>query len=77
MTGPSGNKLSICPLRFMIASPRVSIDLGCASVNRNSWGGDPECLGANRSAYYPRNQSLFTTNESNANHLKFIFNKVI
>ena len=30
-----------------------------ASVNSNSWGGDPESLGANRSAYYPRDQSLF------------------
>ena len=59
MTGPSGNRLSICPLRFRIASPRVPIDLGCASVNRNSWGGDPESLGANRSAYYSRDQSLF------------------
>ena len=59
MTGPSGNRLSICPLRFRIASPRVPIDLGCASVNRNSWGGDPESLVANRSAYYPRDQSLF------------------
>ena len=59
MTGPSGNRLSICPLRFRIASPRVPIDLGCASVNRNSWGGDPESLGANRSAYYPPDQSLF------------------
>ena len=29
------------------------------SVNRNTWGGDPESLGANRSAYYPRDQSLF------------------
>ena len=45
MTGPSGNRLSICTLRFRIASPRVPIDLGCASVNRNSWGGDPESLG--------------------------------
>ena len=53
MIGPSGNKLSICPLRFRIASPRVPIDLRCASVNRNSLGGDPESLGANRSAYYP------------------------
>ena len=59
MTGPSGNRLSICPLRFRIASPRVPIDLGCASVNKNSWGGNPESLGANRSAYYPRDQSLF------------------
>ena len=75
MTGPSGNRLSICPLRFRIASPGVSIGLrfasvnrnswggdpwgGFASVNRNSWGGDPESLGANRSAYYPRDQSLF------------------
>ena len=59
MTGPSGNRLSICPLRFRITSPRVPIDLGCTSVNRNSWGGDPESLGANRSAYYPRDQSLF------------------
>ena len=59
MTGPSGNRLSICPLRFRIASPGVPIDLGCASLNRNSWGGDPESLGANRSAYYPQDQSLF------------------
>ena len=56
MTGPSGNRLFICPLRFRIASPRVPINLGCASVNRNSWGGDPKSLGANRSAYYPRDQ---------------------
>ena len=59
MTGPSGNRLSICPLRFRIASPGVTIDLGFASVNINSWGGDPESLGANRSAYYPRDHSLF------------------
>ena len=44
MTGPPGN--------------RLSIDLGCASVNRNSWGGDDESLGENRSAYYPRDQSF-------------------
>ena len=59
MAGPSGNRLSICPLRFRIASPGVSIDQGEAEVNRNSWGGDPESLGTNRSAYYPRDQSLF------------------
>ena len=59
MTGPSGNRLSICPLRFSIASPRVSMDLGCASFNRNSWEGDPESLRANRSVNYPRDQSLF------------------
>ena len=59
MTGPWGNRLSICPLRFRIASPRVPIDRGAAAVNRNSWGGDPESFGANRSAYYPREQSLF------------------
>ena len=56
---PSGNRLSICPLRFRIASPKISIDLSCASVNRNSWGGNTESLGAKRSAYYPRDQSLF------------------
>ena len=59
MTGLEGNRLSICPLRFRIASPGVAIDLSFASVNRNSWGGDPGSLGANRSAYYPRDQSLF------------------
>ena len=53
MTGPLGNRLSIWPLRFRIASPRVPIDLRCASVNRNSFGGDLESLGANRSAYCP------------------------
>ena len=41
MTGPSGNMVSFCPLRFRIAYPRVPIDLGCASVNKNSWEGDP------------------------------------
>ena len=51
MTGPSGNRLSICPLRFRIASPKVPIDPGCALFNRNSWGYDPESLGSNRSAY--------------------------
>ena len=59
MTGPSGNRLSICPLRFRIASPGVPIDLGFPSVKRNYWGGDPESLGVNRSAYYPPDQSLF------------------
>ena len=54
MTDPSGNSLSICPLRYRIASQKICIELGCASVNRNSWGGDLESLGANRSAYYPR-----------------------
>ena len=47
-------KFNLSLLFFMII-----ILLGCASVNRNSWGGDPESLGANRSAYYPRDQSLF------------------
>ena len=59
MTGPSGNRLSICPLKFRMAYPGVPIHLGFASVKRKSWGGDPESLGANRSAYYPRDQSLF------------------
>ena len=45
MTGPPGKRLSICPLRFKIASPKVNIVLGCASVNGNIWGGDPESLG--------------------------------
>ena len=33
MTGPSGNRLSICPLRFRIASPRVPRALGEAILN--------------------------------------------
>ena len=32
MTGPSCNRLSICLLRFRIASPRVPIDLGQETV---------------------------------------------
>ena len=32
------------------------------SDNRNSWVGDSESLRANRSAYYPRDQSLFVYN---------------
>ena len=59
MTCPSDNRLSIRTLRFRITSPRVPMDLGSALVNRNSWGGDPESLGAKRSAYCPRDQSLF------------------
>ena len=45
MTGLEGNRLSICPERFRIASPRVSI---LAEVNRNSLGSDPESQEANR-----------------------------
>ena len=59
MTRPLGNRLSICPLRFRIASPKISIALGCALVNRISWGGIPESPGAKRSAYYPRDQVSF------------------
>ena len=59
MTDFEGNRLSICPLRFRIASTKIAIDLVCALVSRNSWGGDSESLRANRSTYYPRNQSLF------------------
>ena len=55
----SCNRLSVCPLRFRIASPTVPIELGCALVNRNSWGRDPKSLGAYISAYYNREQSLF------------------
>ena len=33
MTGALGKMLSICPLRFRIPSPKISIDLGLASVN--------------------------------------------
>ena len=54
MTGPSGIRVSICPLRFRIASSKIPIDLSCASINRNPWEGHPESLGANKSAYYPR-----------------------
>ena len=46
MTGPSGNR-------------QIYLPLGCASVKRNPWGGDRESLGANSSAYYPGDQSLF------------------
>ena len=48
MTGLEGNWLSVCPLRFRIASPTVSNNRGAAEVNRNSWGGDSESQ-----AYYP------------------------
>ena len=48
MSGLKGDRLSICPERFRIASPRVSIDRGAAEVNSNFWGGDPESQGANR-----------------------------
>ena len=48
MTGNRVIGRSICPKRFRIAYPRVSIDRGEAEVNRNSWGGGPESQGANR-----------------------------
>ena len=32
MTGPSGNRLSICPLRFRIASTRVPIVLAIETL---------------------------------------------
>ena len=54
MTGLEGNRQIYLPLEIQDRLPK-----SFASVNRNSWGGDPESLGANRSAYYPRDQSLF------------------
>ena len=51
MTGPSGNRQIYLPLEIQDRLPK--------GPNRNSWGGDPEYLGANRSAFYPRDQSLF------------------
>ena len=44
-----------------MGSPPQKILLASAAplANRNSWGGNPESLGANRSACYPRDQSLF------------------
>ena len=48
MTGLKVIDRSVCPERFRIASPSVSIDRGAAEVNRNFWGGDPESQGANR-----------------------------
>ena len=50
MTGLSGNRLSFCPLRFRIASPKFFTDRGAAEVNRIFWGGDPKeiCLLSSR-----------------------------
>ena len=49
------NKLPIEKNHFLFLFPKksISFDLGCASVNRNSWRCNPESLGVNRSAYYP------------------------
>ena len=47
MTGPSGNR--------QIYLPREIHD----RLPKSSSGGDPESLRAKRSAYYPRDQSLF------------------
>ena len=58
MTGFEGNRQIYLPREIQDASPRVSIDRGAAEVNRNSWGGDPEYQGANRSAYYLRDFNL-------------------
>ena len=59
MTGLEGNRQIYLPREIQDRLTRVSIDRGEAEVNRNSLGGDPESQGANRSAYYPRDQSLF------------------
>ena len=59
MTGPSGKSQIYLPLEIKDRLQKNSIYRGAAEVNRNSWGGDSESLGANRSAYHPRDQSLF------------------
>ena len=68
MTGPSGNR----PLEIQDRIPK-NFCL-CASVNRsrNSWGGDPESIRANRSAYYPRDQSLVVQYYQSAGYLYII-----
>ena len=51
--------MNIILKKQLIIIKKLPIDLGCASVNRNSWGSDPKSLGVIRFAYYPRDQSLF------------------
>ena len=43
MTGLEGNRQIYLPREIQDRLPKRSIE-----VNRNSWGGDPECQGANR-----------------------------
>ena len=57
MTGLEGNRQIYLPREIQDRLPKR--DRGAAKVNRNSWGGDPESQGANTSAYYPSDQSLF------------------
>ena len=60
MTGPSGNRQIYLSFEIQDRPPQeFLVTEALALVNRKSWGGDPESLGANRSAYYPRDQSLF------------------
>ena len=60
MTGLECNRQMYLPQEIQDRLPKSGeAILGCASVNRHSWGSDPESQGANSSAYYPRDQSLF------------------
>ena len=43
----------------IIVTANKLLTKGAVEVKRNSLGGDPKCLGTNRSAYYPQGQSVF------------------
>ena len=66
-TGLEGNRQIYLPPRDSGSTPQEFLlteaqprSIGTsASVTRNSWGVDPESQRTNRSAYYPRDQSLF------------------
>ena len=70
MTGLEGNRQIYLSQEIQDRLSKSSIDRGAAEVNRNSWGGDPESQGANRSAYYPRDQSLFVLLYNNVTQRK-------
>ena len=42
--------MNIILKKQLIIIKKLPIDLGCASVNRNSWGSDPKSLGVIRFA---------------------------
>ena len=70
MTGLEGNRQIYLSQEIQDRLSKSSIDRGAAEVNRNSWGGDPESQGAKRSAYYPRDQSLFVLLYNNVTQRK-------
>ena len=58
------NCMMFCNCQGLLLTRGTNVKRGCVLVKRTSGGGDPNSLGANRAAYYPRYQSLFVHSAS-------------